>query len=122
MSDHSFFSMDRLVEFGLGMAVAQQMTNAMNQTLCQMQTPTASMPQNVVLNSVNNGVYYVVLDGKQAGPFSQSELSRLINEKKVTKDTFVWKPGMREWLTAENIPDVLKLVALMPPEIPQMAK
>ncbi len=122
MSDNSFFSMDRLVEFGLGMAVAQQMTNAMNQTLCQMQTPTASMPQNVVLNSVNNGVYYVVLDGKQAGPFSQSELSRLINEKKVTKDTFVWKPGMREWLTAENIPDVLKLVALMPPEIPQMVK
>ena len=28
MSDNSFFSMDRLVEFGLGMAVAQQMTNA----------------------------------------------------------------------------------------------
>lgn len=122
MSDNSFFSMDRLVEFGLGMAVAQQMMNTMNQTLSQMQTPVATMPQNVVLNSINNGVYYVVLDGKQAGPFSQSELSRLINEKKVTKETLVWKPGMREWLTAENVPDVLKLVALMPPKIPLMAK
>lgn len=120
MSDNSFFSMEKLVEFGLGMAVAQQMTKTMNQALSQMQTPAAVMPQSAVAPSVSTGVYYVVLDGKQAGPFSQSELSRLINEKKVTKSTYVWKPGMGEWLTAENVPDVLKLVALMPPEIPQV--
>ena len=30
MDDNSFFSMDRLIEFGLGMGVAQQMINVMN--------------------------------------------------------------------------------------------
>jgi hypothetical protein len=42
-------------------------------------------------------------------------LSRLINEKKVAKETYVWMPGMKNWKIIENVPEVLKLVALSPP-------
>jgi hypothetical protein len=59
--------------------------------------------------------YFVVLEGKPAGPFSEDQVSRLITEGKVTKASHVWKPGMSKWELAENIPDVLKLVALCPP-------
>jgi len=64
-------------------------------------------------------MYYVVLDGRSAGPFSEQELSRLLQEQKVTRTTYLWKPGMPRWELAENLPDVLRLVALAPPPVPK---
>jgi len=114
--DKSFYSIDRLVEFGMGMAVAQQMVQSMNYTMQNMHIPGAGnpMPQP----QKQDRVYYAVLDGKQAGPFSETELVRLINEKKVSKETYVWHIGLREWKTAENVPEILRLVALAPPPLP----
>ena len=110
--EKSFYSIDRLVEFGMGMAMAQQMVQTMNQTMQNMRVPGAGnpMPQPV-------RVYYAVLDGKQAGPFSETELARLINDKKLSKETYIWHPGLAAWKTAENIPEILRLVALTPPTI-----
>ena len=47
MDDQSFFSIDRLVEFGLGMGIAQQMVGMMNQYMQQMYVPGSiqSMPK-----------------------------------------------------------------------------
>ena len=109
--DNSFFSMDRLVEFGLSMAVAQQMVNAMNQAMQNMYVPGAMNPMQPQASLS----YYVIMDDKQSGPYSEQELLRLITDKKVTKDTYLWKPGMRDWEKIENVPDILRLVALTPP-------
>jgi hypothetical protein len=49
------------------------------------------------------------------GPFSEQELSRLIADKKIVKETYIWKPGMPKWEIAEKLPEILKLVALAPP-------
>jgi hypothetical protein len=111
--EKSFYSIDRLVEFGMGMAVAQQMVNTMNQTIATMRIPGAGNP--LTPPPKPERVYYAVLDGRQAGPFSETELARLINDKKVSKETYVWYPGLREWKTAENVPEILRLVALTPP-------
>lgn len=111
MSDDSFFSIDRLVEFGMGMAIAQQMVQTMNHAMSNMQVPGADRP----LQPSTPPVYYVILDGQQAGPFSESELGRLVAEKKVNSSTYIWKPGMVNWQTADHMPDVLKIVALTPP-------
>ncbi|WP_024972610.1 DUF4339 domain-containing protein [Ralstonia pickettii] len=111
MTNDNFYSIDRLVEFGLGFAVAQQMVGAMNHALQNTHIPgsqTAPLPRPT-------SVYYVVLDGKQAGPFSEQEVSRLIVDGKVTKDTYVWRPGMATWQMVESVADVLRLVALAPP-------
>lgn len=110
--ENSFFSMDRLVEFGLSLAVAQQMVNTMNQAMQNMYVPGAMNP----MQQPASQTYYAILDDKQSGPYSEQELSRLIADKKVTKDTYVWRPGMIDWQKVENVPDVLKLVALTPPK------
>lgn len=110
MIDDDFSSINRLVEFGLGVAVAKQMTNSMNQALSNIHIAGVHTVQ-----LENQHHYHVILDGKTAGPFSAQELSRLINDNKVTKDSYVWRPGMSNWQTAENLPDVLRLVALVPP-------
>lgn len=110
--ENSFYSIDRLVEFGMGLAVAQQMVRTMNDSMQNMYVPGA---MNTMQQPINN-IYHVIMDGKQSGPYTESELSRLIAAKKVTKDTYIWKPSMKDWQKAENIPDVLRLVALTPPE------
>jgi len=110
MNENNYYSIDRLIEFGMGMAIAQQMINTMNQAMSQMHIP-GSMNQTLPVATS----YYAMIDGLQTGPFSEQELTRLITEKKISKETYIWKPGMTKWELAERLPDVLKLVALAPP-------
>lgn len=111
MDNNSFFSIDRLVEFGMGMAMAQQMVNVMNQSMKQMYVPGSiqSMPNPQV------STFYVVIDGQPIGPLSESDFSRLVSEKRITKDSLAWMPGMIGWQPIEKIPTILRIVALMPP-------
>ena len=111
MSENNFFSMERLIEFGMGMAVAQQMVKTMNSAMQNMYVPGAMNP----IQTTPQIFYYAMLDNKQAGPFSEQELSRLISEKKIVKETYIWKAGMPKWELAEKLPEILKLVALAPP-------
>ena len=114
MDNNDFFSLDRLLEFGLGMGMAQQMINTMNQSMKSMYIPGSiqSMPQQPIAS-----IYYVAIDGQQTGPLRESELMELIREKKVSKDTLAWMPGMATWLPIEKVPAILKLIALTPPPL-----
>lgn len=116
MNDDNFFSINRLVEFGMSMAVAQQMVKTMNQSMVNMHIPGTMNP----LQAASPSIYYAMIGGKQAGPLSEQELSRLIVDQKVVKETYVWKPGMGTWDIAENVPDVLRLVASSPPPFDQV--
>lgn len=111
MKDDNFFSINRLVEFGMGMAVAQQMVKTMNESMTNMYVPGA-MNQ---MEKAKEKFFYAIIEGNQAGPFSEQEMARLILEKKVSKETYIWMPSLSNWQMAEQIPEVLKLVALSPP-------
>jgi hypothetical protein len=115
MNDDNFFSINRLVEFGMSIAVAQQMVQTMNHAITNMHVPGAMNP----MQQASPQFYYAMIDGNQAGPFSEQELSRLISEKKIAKETYIWKPGLPNWEIAEKLPEVLKLVALAPPPFQQ---
>lgn len=113
MNHDHFFSMDRLVEFGLGVAVAQQMARSMNHALENTHVPGSQTP----MLAPTARLYYVALDGKAAGPFGETEFSALIAQSRITKDSLVWRPGMSRWEPAENIPEVLRMVAMCPPPL-----
>lgn len=110
--NESVFSTDKLIEFGMGLTVANQLVASMN-TNIQAMNSKPGMQNNV------DEIYYVVIDKAVAGPFSLTEISRLIAEKKIVKETYVWKAGMKDWTLVENVPEILKFVALNPPPIPQ---
>ena len=114
MNDNCFFSIDRLVEFGLGMAMAQQMVQVMNQSIKQMYVPGSiqSMPTSQAQP------IYVAVNGQSVGPLSEREFIRILTEKKITKDTLAWMPGMLGWKPIEQIPNILKIIAMVPPPIP----
>ena len=103
------FSIDKLVEFGMGVSIAQQMVKTMNYAIDNMHLPNVGVVNNLQMQSSG---YYVAIDGQTAGPFTDGELMQLIRQKKINKQTYLWKPGMSDWLTAEHIPEVLRLVAL----------
>lgn len=109
-----FSSIDRLVEFGLGISLAQQMVSTMNHTL-----------NSALVAGVNGGTtgqqsmasacinkWYAAIDGKQAGPLSDSELRQLVSRHLITEQTLMWCPGMPAWKFAADIPPVNKLLLL----------
>jgi hypothetical protein len=83
----------------------------MNSAITNMHIPGSMNP----MQPAPAAFYYAMLQGNQAGPFSEQELSRLIAEKKILKETYIWKPGLPNWELAEKLPEILKLVALAPP-------
>lgn len=113
MDNQSFFSVDRLVEFGLGMGIAQQMVGMMNQYMQSMYVPGSiqSMPTPMPQ------MYYVAIDGQQVGPLKDGELILLIHQKKIDKNSLAWVPGMAAWQPVEQIPAILKVIALTPPPL-----
>ena len=113
--DNNMFSVENLVEFGMGVAVANQMVSSMNNVIKNTAVPGAN--NTVSNNTKTDVVYYAAIDEKAAGPFTVTELSRLIADKKINKNTLIWQPGMPEWKRAEEIPEVLKIVALTPPPL-----
>ena len=114
--DNNMFSVENLVEFGMGVAIANQMVSSMNNVIKSTTVPGANNP--VGNNTKTDVVYYAAIDEKAAGPFSVTELSRLIADKKINKNTLIWQPGMSDWKKAEEIPEVLRMVALTPPPLP----
>ena len=116
MDNSNFFSMDKLVEFGMGMAVAKQMAESMNASLAQMSIPGAGKAKDMI----DDKAYFVAIDGKAEGPYSLTEMARLVEAGKIHKETYVWKPGMLNWDLAENVDGLIRLIALTPPPIPEV--
>lgn len=114
-----FSSLDKLVEFGLGVGIANQMMNMMNHSLAQTAVPGVGLnPGITCAPDVQKQVpsqqreYYIVKDDKLAGPLSEAELAVLVAKGTVEEDTFCWYPGLDSWKLAQDIPEVNKLILL----------
>lgn len=114
-----FSSLDKLMEFGLGMGIATQMMNTMNNVIARTAIPGVGINPGLSIQpeKVKNEVkkkegYYVVYEEKIAGPLTEREMSILIKEKKIDNKTFCWKEGQYAWKLAEDIPEVNKLILL----------
>lgn len=110
---NSFSTIDHLVEFGMGMAIAQQMVSTMNHCIGNMQIAGTDNAPRQALGAAPG--YHILANGKDvAGPFSEQELATLAKAKTLTADTMVWRPGMSGWMLAKNVPEVNKVIVLNP--------
>jgi len=116
------FSAERLVEFGMSAAVANQVLRTMNQTMAETfngtPRPGLQYPGQLGTPGQTSQLYYAVFEGRQAGPFLETEIVRLINDGRITKETYIWHQGMREWRAAQDVPEILRVIALAPPPLP----
>jgi hypothetical protein len=104
--NNDFSSIERLMEFGMSIAVAQQMVATMNHAVGNMAVPGAGAP---IQQSVE---YYVVVDGAQAGPLSEEEFRLLIERGAVTGESLIWHRGLTAWKQAKNVPEANKWILL----------
>jgi membrane protease subunit (stomatin/prohibitin family) len=63
--------------------------------------------------------YYIVVDGKRAGPYEPAELAGQVENGTLTSDTLVWRGGMRKWRRAAELEEVTDILRLMPPPLPE---
>lgn len=113
MNNLDYSSIDRLMEFGLTMAVAQQMTQSFNEMLKKSCTPQVPFPKK----EVENVDWYYAIDNNIAGPATDKEIKNLLISKKITPTTFMWKSGMEKWQYAREIPEILNFIMQLPPAL-----
>ena len=113
---NDFSSLDKLMEFGLGISVATQMMNTMNKALAQTAVPGVGI--NPGITAQNSPVitkqksYYILSGENTAGPFNEGELTTLVMKGIVNNETLAWEISMPTWSKAEAIPEVNKILIL----------
>lgn len=110
MEDTSNF-LEKMMELGIGMSVLQQMPKMMEGVMPNITPASANATTPPPVQQQPEGVY-IVVNNSQAGPFSQEDLIKLIQNDMLDEKTLVWKAGMANWLPASQVPDINKLFIL----------
>ncbi|MBE5899779.1 MAG: DUF4339 domain-containing protein [Lachnospiraceae bacterium] len=95
----------------MGGAIGQNMANMMNnmsQVLNNQQGMTQN-PQDITPPPIPALVYQVAINGQASEPIGMSGLFQMVNEGSLTKDSLVWKQGMKEWAKAGDIQELQTL-------------
>jgi putative inorganic carbon (hco3(-)) transporter len=74
-------------------------------------SPTGQQPPPIFL-------YYVVINGDQAGPFDINIIKEMIFSNQLTKNTLVWRKGMVAWSYAECVAELKKVFGSDSPTLP----
>lgn len=109
---NNFSPLDRLLEFGLEVSIAQQMVNSMNQAMSNM-----SIPGSAHSLGLENRMWYVEISGKPIGPLSETDVTKMLLSKELNKASLVWSYGMTTWKQIQDVPAILKLITLLPPSL-----
>lgn len=62
--------------------------------------------------------WYLYANNQQSGPFSTMQIQQMIVMGTMTKETYVWKTGMSNWLPAGQISELAALFITTPPPPP----
>ena len=107
MTNDSNF-LERVMELGIGISVAQQMPNLLSQCMPGSQHNAQTIPPQVPIETQ----YYIVVNNAQAGPFTEADLLLMVKNNLIKADTLIWKAGMSKWLPANQVAEINKLFIL----------
>jgi membrane protease subunit (stomatin/prohibitin family) len=94
------------LDFGVGIAMGQQLMGAMAQPAAvQAAAPAAPPPP------VQAAAWFISRDGQNFGPFASDGLLG----QGLNRESYVWKAGMAGWLLAAQVPELANVLAMVPP-------
>ena len=99
---------------GVGMGMGFSMANQMGQAMAggqAGQNAGAETPPPLP-------AFYVAIDGKQTGPFTIDALKQKAAAGEITRETLVWRSGMKEWTAAGQVAEFAAVFIDVPPPIP----
>ena len=102
-----------MASMAMGGAVGSGMAGSIGNMMQGMNDPKQSPPP-----TPPNVQYSVSVNGQQSGPFSFNELQMLVTQGKLTKETYVWKQGMNDWIFAGQVNELSSLFAPATPPPP----
>jgi len=97
---------------GMGFAMGQQMAQSLGAG-----QPSGGHAAPPPLSSAA-AVYFVAINGQQAGPFDVASLAVKAREGQVTRETLVWKQGMANWSPAQSVSELNGMFGSVPPPLP----
>jgi membrane protease subunit (stomatin/prohibitin family) len=100
---------------GMGMAMAAPLGQALS-----AQQPAASGLAGTP-PPIPGAAYFVVIEGKQAGPFDMQALAAQAASGRLTQQTLVWIQGMAQWTPAGQVQALAEVFANVPPPLPPNA-
>ncbi len=100
------------VGLGAGVAIGQQMANQLGAAVNPATAAGGPPP-------LSSQVFYVAINGQQAGPFNPAELSAKASEGALTCESLVWRQGMAAWVAAGTLPELQSLLGAIPPPLPK---
>lgn len=106
MDDNGKF-IEKMLELGVGMSMIQQMPSMMKDVLQPLMDNSAPTMPPTIEPSVAQ--VYLAIEKKQAGPFTEDEMIKLIQNNILQPETLVWKVGMPNWSPASQVADINKL-------------
>ncbi len=111
------------IGLGMGLAVGQRMTDALNPrdapppaaAAVTTASPTAGPPP---LPGQDAAQWYLGVDGRQEGPMDVAGLRAAATAGTLGQATLVWRNGMESWTAASQVPEVVAVLASLPPALP----
>jgi hypothetical protein len=85
-----------------------------------MDTDKSKLSAKEILEILENQyqIYHVRLDENCIFNLLMfNDILKLVKDKKLNKETFIWKPDMKEWKKAESFPELDNLFKEPPPFI-----
>ncbi len=113
------------LDFGVGIAMGQQLSNAMQQPSAGQQ-PNVGQQANVGQQPQDTNPpvsppppppsvqWFISRDGQNVGPFAFNQLP----QQGLTAQTYAWRAGMEGWQRAADIPELASLLSTLPPPPP----
>ncbi len=65
--------------------------------------PSQTPKEIVAYPVLGNGIWYLVINGQEAGPYKEQEVLSMLDEGRVNRDTYAWSEGMQDWQRAGTI-------------------
>ena len=108
MKENNGEFIEKMMELGIGLSMVQQMPGMMNGVFAASTAPNKS----VTPPPIQQAGFYIAVDGKQAGPFTDDEMKRMVDGGLIQDTTLIWKQGMPQWRKASEVPEVNKLILM----------
>ncbi|MBX2868555.1 MAG: SPFH domain-containing protein [Acidiferrobacterales bacterium] len=99
------------IAMGMGFAMANKLGATLN---APPDSPAPAGPPPVP----EAPQYYIVVDGKRAGPYDPDEMIEQAQNGSLHRKSLVWRGGMRKWRVASELDEITEILDHIPPEIP----
>lgn len=99
-----------------GMMVGMMMGGAMGGQMANMLTQVGSHVQPPPIPPLASNIQFSIsINGAVQGPFDLSQLQTYVTNGIFHKGIYVWKPGLTNWVIADQVPELAVLFSPPPP-------